>query len=108
LSEKELEVALCIRGDLKMYKIIENPNMMSKAEIDRVYKGKWVYIVKANVDVHGTLVEGMPVVIGDYQFAGVEEGIYKQFDSDEYGRDLSYTLLPYDNSISSVFGVGVI
>jgi hypothetical protein len=105
LSEKELEVALCIRGDLKMYKIIENPNMMSKAEIDRDYKGKWVYIVKANVDVHGTLVEGMPVVISDYQFAGVEEGIYKQFDSDEYGRDLSYTLLPYDNSISSVFGV---
>jgi hypothetical protein len=91
-----------------MYKIIERPSMMSKAEIDKMYKGKWVYIVKANIDAHGALVEGMPVVIGDYQFAGVEEDIYKQFDGEEYGRDLSYTLLPYDNSISSVFGVGVL
>ena len=67
---------------------------------------KWVYIVKANIDFHGALIEGMPVVTGEYQYDGVEEGIYAQFDGAEYGRDLSYTLLPHDDTISSVFGVG--
>jgi hypothetical protein len=89
-----------------VYEIIKNPYIMPKAVIDTTYKGKWVYIVNANIDAHGTLVEGMPVVIGEYQFAGVEDGIYKQFDAPKYGRDLSYTLLPNDDAISSVFGVG--
>jgi hypothetical protein len=89
-----------------VYEIINNPKMMSKQEIDKTYMGKWVYVVKANIDPHGTLIEGMPVVIGDYQFEGVDEGIYTEYDGKEYGRDLSYTLLPHDNAISSVFGVG--
>ena len=79
---------------------------MSKAEIDTAFMGKWIYIVKAEIDPHGTLIKGMPVVLGEFQFAGVEEGIYKQFDGVEYGKDLSYNLLPHDNTISSVFGVG--
>ena len=89
-----------------MYEIIKNPKMMSKAQIDKAYMGKWIYIVKADIDIHGTLIEGMPVVLGEYQFDGVEEGIYAQFDSAEYGRDLSYTLLPHEDTISSVFAVG--
>ena len=68
--------------------------------------GVIICIVNANIDTHGTLVEGVPVVIGEYQFDGVDEGIYAQFDSMEYGRDLSYTLLPHDDTISSVFGAG--
>ena len=89
-----------------MYEIIKNPKIMSKAEIDKAYMGKWIYVVNADIDTHGTLIEGMPVVLGEYQFDGVEDGIYKQFDGAEYGRDLSYTLLPHDDTISSVFGVG--
>jgi hypothetical protein len=79
--------------------------MMTKEEIDRTYDGRWVYVVKANIDNHGWLSEGMPVVLGEFQYAGVEEGIYNQYDSPEYEKRLSYTLLPNDNAISSVFGV---
>ena len=89
-----------------MYKIIENPRMMSKSDIDNIYDGNWVYIVKAKIDKHGWLQEGMPVVIGEYQYDGVEEGIYDMFDSAEYESRVSYTLLPNANTISSVFGVG--
>ena len=89
-----------------MYRIIENPMIMSREEIEQKYSGYWVYIVQANITSHGTLIEGMPVVLGDYQFAGVEDGIYEQFDQPKYGRDLSYTLVPHGNTISSVFGVG--
>ena len=89
-----------------MYVIIPNPKMMSKDAIDKAYMGKWVYIVKADIDPHGTLIKGMPVVLGEFQFDGVEEGIYTQFDGTEYGRDLSYNLLSNDDTISSVFGVG--
>ena len=89
-----------------MYQLIENPRMMLQEEIDSIYDGYWVYIVNANITPNGKLIEGIPVVLGKFQFAGVDEGVYKQFDGSEYGRKLSYTLLPHDNTISSVFGVG--
>jgi len=89
-----------------IYTIIDNPKMMTREEIINIYSGYWIYIVYADIDTHGLLIKGMPVVMGKYQFAGVEEGIYSQFDSDEYGRDLSYNLLPNSNTISSVFGIG--
>jgi hypothetical protein len=90
-----------------MHKIIENPRVMTKAEIDNAYRGKWVYVVKANINPHGRLIEGMPVVLGEFQFDGVEEGIYEQFKKTEYEERLSYTLLPNDDTISSVFGASL-
>ena len=85
-----------------MYEIIENPRMMTKAEIDETYDGKWVYIVKADINKHGTFFSGMPVVIGDYQFEGVdvERSIYDQFNSKEYGKHLSYPLFSLGNFVS--------
>jgi hypothetical protein len=94
------------KGLILLYKIIENPVKMTKDEIDHTYKGMWVYIVKANIDKHGWLIEGMPVVLGEFQYDGVEEGIYEQYRKKEYEERLSYTLLPNDDTISSVFGVG--
>ena len=88
-----------------MCKIIENPKLMSQEEIDTAYTGNWVYIVQANIDSLGKLISGVPVVLGEFQFDGVDEGVYRQFDSREYGRKLSYTLLSHDNTVSSVFGV---
>ena len=61
-----------------MYQILENPRMMPSDEIDKTFDGKWVYVVKAHINPHGELIEGMPVVTGDYQFEGVEEGIYEK------------------------------
>jgi len=88
-----------------MYQIIKNPKMMTSDEIDTTFMGKWVFIVNADITRHGELIEGIPVVIGDYQFEGVEEGIYEKYKEAKYGRTLSYTLLSLDNTIVSVYGV---
>ncbi|MCL2663925.1 MAG: hypothetical protein FWE83_11470 [Oscillospiraceae bacterium] len=90
-----------------MYKIIDNPKMMTKDEIYNAYNGKWVFIVKANITEHGRLVEGIPVILGDYQYDGIEDGIYDKYKGDEYEQIISYTLVPLNNTITSVFGVGL-
>ena len=66
-----------------MYQLIENPRMMPQEEIETIYDGHWVYIVNANITPNGKLIEGMPVVLGKFPFAGVDEGVYKQFDGSE-------------------------
>jgi hypothetical protein len=91
-------------GEVIMYKVIENPIMMSRDEIDSIYKGKWVYIVNAIITPQGKFIEGMPVVLGEFQYDGVEEGIYERYKTKEYEERLSYTLLPNHSTISSVFG----
>jgi len=89
-----------------MYKILENPRIMTREEIDSTYNGHWVYVVKADLNKHGELITGMPVVLGQYQFESVEEGIYDKYDGNEYSRWLSYDLLPLDEfTIVSVYGV---
>jgi len=88
-----------------LYEIIKSPQILSKDEIDREFNGKWVYIVKAKFTPNEMLIEGMPVVTGDAPFDGVEDGIYTQFDGDDYDEKCSYTLLKQDNLISSVYNV---
>jgi hypothetical protein len=88
-----------------MYQIIENPKMMSKKEIRDAYYGKWVFVVKANITRHGELIEGMPIILGDYQFEGIEDGIYDKYKGEEYESTLSHMLIPHNNTISSVFGM---
>jgi len=88
-----------------MYQIIENPKMMSSDDIDNTFMGKWVFIVNANITRHGELIEGIPVIIGDYQFEGIEDGIYEKYKVSEYDKTLSYSLLSLDNTIVSVYGV---
>ncbi|MCL2821032.1 MAG: hypothetical protein FWD38_09465 [Oscillospiraceae bacterium] len=88
-----------------MYQIIENPKMMTSDDIDNTFMGKWVFIINANITRHGELIEGIPVVIGDYQFEGIEEGIYEKYKTSEYDKTLSYSLLSLDNTIVSVYGV---
>ena len=88
-----------------MYEILKSPKMMSKEEIDQAFNGKWVYIVKSGFTPNDMLIEGVPVVIGDAPFDGVEDGIYNQFDGEDYEETCSYTLLKQPNSISSVYNV---
>ncbi|MCL2203856.1 MAG: hypothetical protein FWB88_07955 [Defluviitaleaceae bacterium] len=82
-----------------MYQVLDNPRVMPTEEINKTFDGKWVYVVNANITPHGELIEGVPVVIGDGHFEGVEEGIYEQYNAPEYGRKLSLSwLLPsYDD-----------
>ena len=90
-----------------MYQILENPRMMSSDEIDKTFRGKWVYVVKADITRHGELIEGMPVVIADFHFEGVEEGIYKIYKTPEYGRRLSLSsLMRSYNDLSLIFPEG--
>ncbi|MCL2188482.1 MAG: hypothetical protein FWC16_00515 [Defluviitaleaceae bacterium] len=88
-----------------MYELLSSPKIFSKAEIDQEFNGKWVYIVKAKFTPNDMLIEGMPVVTGDAPFDGVDDGIYNQFDEDEYEETCSYTLLKQPNLISSVYNV---
>jgi hypothetical protein len=90
-----------------MYEIINNPRVMTRDEIDNVYDGKWVYIVKAKFTPNESLIEGMPVVVGDIPYDGVDDGIYEQFNDKEYEQRYSHTLLDLPSYfISSVFNVG--
>ena len=92
-----------------MYKILDNPRVMLAEEIDNTFDGKWVFVVNANITRHGELIEGMPVVIGDYHFEGVEDGIYEQFNAPEYGRRLSLSwLLPPTDDLNLIFADGVV
>jgi len=88
-----------------MYEVLKHPQILSKEEIDNSFSGKWVYIVKAKFTPNDMLIEGMPVVVGDAPFDGVEDGIYSQFDNKDYGQSCSYTLLKQPNLISSVYNV---
>lgn len=77
-----------------MYEIIQNPKRMLIQEIDNSFDGKWVYIVRCEKSEGNKTIAGIPVVIADSPFEGVEDGIYNQYKNDEYGYTLSYTLLP--------------
>ena len=88
-----------------MYQIIENPKIMSKDEIRKSYYGKWVFVVNAIISKHGKFIEGIPVILGNYQFEGIEDGIYDKYKGDEYGQTYSHMLIPMNNTISSVFGM---
>jgi len=91
-----------------MYQVLDNPRVMSSDEIDKTFDGKWVYIVKANITPHGTFIEGMPVVIGDFHFEGAEEGIYEMYNTPEYGRKMSHSLLlHYDDEVNTFYIGGV-
>lgn len=76
-----------------MVDIIENPTMMTREEIKSAYDGKWVYVVNCEFTPGGRLVQGLPVVIADMQFEGVDTGLYDRYDTREYGENLSMSLL---------------
>jgi len=68
----------------KTYKLLEHTEPLTYEEIKKMYKGYWVYIVNAQFDEEMRFYGGRPVVIGQTPFDGVEDGIYEQFDGDEY------------------------
>ena len=86
-----------------MYEILQNPKRMSIQEIDDSFNGKWVYIVQCEKTEGHKTIAGVPVVVADGPFEGVEEGIYNQFKDDIYRPTLSYTaLLPTLNFYASL------
>ncbi|GHU56750.1 hypothetical protein AGMMS49975_20680 [Clostridia bacterium] len=77
-----------------MYHIIENPVMMTAEEIDKEYDGRWVYLVKCEFAPGDELLKGMPVVVADNIFEGVEDGVYLPYKNKAiYGRTRSHPLI---------------
>ena len=71
-----------------MYRIIPQNEQREYTfkQLREQFDGKWVYLVKAEFnDAHG-LLKATPVVVADRELEGVDEGIYTQYHSNEYGR----------------------
>ena len=86
----------------KTYKILDHTQPLSIDEIRRLYKGYWVYIVKATIGEHGKLLSGIPVIIGQATADGAEDGIYMKYRSDEYNQRVELNMLPNRGFISSL------
>jgi len=76
----------------KTYKLLNHTEPMPYEEIKRTYRGYWVFITNVQFDAEDRLCRGIPAVIGRTPFDGVEDGIYKQFDTEEYApcRDRNF------------------
>jgi hypothetical protein len=71
-----------------MYKIIPNNEQSeySYTQLREQFNGKWLYLVHAEFsDSHG-LIKATPVVVADSELEGIEEGIYKPYQSSDFGR----------------------
>jgi len=90
----------------KTYRLLDHTDSLSIEEIERLYAGYWVYIVKAKFGEFNELLSGIPVVIGSTPADGVEDGIYEKFRSDEYNIRADLNLLPNRGFISSLRFVG--
>ena len=78
-----------------MYEIIKNPVMMEFEEIKQQYDNKWVYLTNMEFNTRHGLVRGIPVIVADDDFLGVDEGIYDKYDKPEYGKTYGCNFLPY-------------
>jgi len=85
----------------KTYKLLGHTEPLTIEEIRRLYKGYWVYIVKAKLGENGKILSGVPVIIGQTTADGAEDGIYAQYRSDEYNERVELNMLPNRGFISS-------
>jgi hypothetical protein len=91
---------------MKTYKLLDHTTPLPAEEIRRLYKGYWVFIVNATFDEYNALISGTPVVIGALAFDGVEDGIYKQYKSEEYGQRTDWNLLPNKSLVYCLQAMG--
>ena len=76
-----------------MVQIIKNPVVMTREEMKAQFDGKWIYVVNCEYTPGDRLIRGIPVVVADMQFEGVDSGIYDKYASEEYGDKLSMSFL---------------
>ena len=90
----------------KGYLELEHEEPIPVEQINSLYRGYWVYVVKAEFDDRGNLIRGMPVVIADAAYAGSEDGIYKKYHNLQYGEHCEQILWEPDGFISALHFVG--
>jgi hypothetical protein len=86
----------------KEYLELSHTEPMTIEEIEKLYDGYWVYVVKAEFK-EGTrsLIRGIPVVIGIMAFAGAQDNIFDKYDTEEFLPHKEIILLN-DNFISAL------
>lgn len=90
----------------KTYKILDHVEPLPIEEIEEMYKGYWVYLVKAKIGEFGEVLSGIPVIIGNTTADGVEDGIYDKYRTEEYEVRAELNLLPNRGFISALRFVG--
>jgi hypothetical protein len=86
----------------KTYRILSHTEPLPIDEIRQLYKGYWVYLVKAELSESDGLISGVPVIIGQTPHDGVEDGIYEKYRAKEYEKRADLSLLPNKGFISSL------
>ena len=86
-----------------MYTILNSAENLTIEEIKAKYDGRWVFLTNCEFTVGSKLVHGIPRVIADKQYEGVDDGIYEIYDDKElFGESTSYTLLDFDYLIKTI------
>ena len=86
----------------KAYVVLDNDRFMTAQEIEELYDGWWVFLTNAEFSEDRLLLGGIPRVIGKRAYAGVKDGIYDKFKSQDSGVVCDMVLLRNEATITSV------
>ena len=86
-----------------MYTILNNAEMLTREEIKNLYDGKWIYLTNCEFTPGSKLIRGIPRVVADKQYDGVDDGIYNLFDdTEQFGETYGHTLLHFDYMLKNI------
>jgi hypothetical protein len=78
--------------------------LMTREDIRKTYAGKWIFLTGAVLTPGLLPLKGIPTVLADMPFEGIEQGIYTEFEiNKKYGQltTLNYTDSSYGPRIVS-------
>ena len=87
----------------KTYRFVEHTKPLTEKEIETLYDGYWVFIVNARFTETNGLIDGIPVIIGDMPYDGVEDGIYDKYKDAKYDIQCDM-VLTHDKFLASLLG----
>ena len=86
-----------------MYIILDSAEMLTREEIDARYDGKWVFLTNCEFTPGSKLIRGIPRVIADKQYEGVDEGLYGTYkDTEKFGETYGHNLLDFDYLLKTI------
>ena len=86
----------------RTYLELDHKEPMTVDEINTLYNGYWVYVVNAEFYNGLKLKKGIPVIIANNPFEGVDDGIYEKYDSPKYGEHFEHILYKPNGFISAL------
>ena len=86
-----------------MYTLLNNAEMLTIEEVNAKYDGRWVFLTNCEFTPGSKLIRGIPRVISDKQYEGVDNGIYDIYkDIEQFGESCGYNLLDFDYLIKNI------